>query len=295
MKKIIAIVILLILASLNLGCSSKETTGYYNFRTGSEGLSLKFLPYSPPSVIYDKDSVDFIVEISNKGAYDIRGGKLYLTGFDRNIINIYENYYVFGDIEGKSEYNDQGEKMIIDRYASTKISLPDGVEEHSTPIEAVACYEYQTIASFPVCIDSNPRVSQHDGCSVSDVSGSSQGGPVAVSNIDVEAGTGRMRFIITLRNVGGGDLIDYNSCPFGYSYNEINKIRSYDVEISGISLDCQPDSGSLKVDDSGQARIYCQADSLNPEQSAYLTPITVTLVYDYKNSASTNVEIRGDI
>jgi len=293
MKRLLTI-FLVFLVLLTWGCSRQTETGYTNFRSGSQGLSLRFLPYSPPSTIYDNDVVDFVIEIANKGAYDIRSGKLYITGFDRNIINIYENYFVFNAIEGKSEYNNQGEILIVDRYVGTRISLPGGVEEHNTPIEAIACYEYQTIASFPVCIDSDPRTSKHDGCSVSDVSPGTQGGPIAVSHVDVESGTGRMRLIITIRNVGSGDVIDFNACPFGYSYNEMDKIRSYDVDIQGIPLDCQPDSGSLKLDDLGQARIYCQANNL-PEDAAYITPVTVTLNYDYKNSASTSVKIRGDI
>ena len=294
MKKIIFLIIFLTLISFSFGCA-KKSTEYHNFRTGSEGLSLRFLPYSPPSTIYDGESVDFVIELFNKGAYEIRTGKLFLTGFDKNIINIYGDYLVFNNIEGKSEYNNQGERLIIDKYIQTKISLPEGVEEHSTPIEAVACYEYQTIASFPICIDANPRMGQHDGCSVGDISGSSQGGPIAVSHIDVESGTGKMRFIITLKNVGKGHLIDYNSCPFGYNYNKMNNIRSYDVDISGVSLECEPSSSSIKVDSTGQARIYCQANNLNENQAAYLTPITITLNYDYKDSTSTNVRIKGDI
>lgn len=295
MNKKILLVILLVIVSFSFGCSSNNSTGYTNFRTGSTGLSLRFLPYSPPLTIYDNENVDFIIEISNKGAHDINMGKLFLSGFDRNIINIYENYHPFESIEGKSEYNSQGEKLIVDRYAGTKISLPYGVEEHSSPIEAIACYEYQTIASFPICIDANPRVSKHDGCFASDVSGSSQGGPISVSHIDVESGTGKMRFVITLKNVGQGDLIDYNSCPFGYKYNEMNNIKSYSVDISGVTLECQPDNNNIKMDDMGQARIYCKAGNLNENQAAYLTPITIKLNYDYKDSTSTSVRIKGNI
>jgi len=293
MKKILNLLLLLSLL-FNLGCST-NSPNYVDFRTGSEGLSMRFLPYSPPSTIYNGDKVDFVLELSNKGAYDIRGGKLSLTGFDKNIIKMYNDEFTFEKVEGKGEYNYQGEKLIIDQLIGTKISLPEGVNQYNTPIEAIACYEYQTIASFPVCIDANPRVSKHDGCSVNDVSGSNQGGPIAVTHIDVEGGSGKMRHIITLKNVGGGELMNYNACPYEYAYNNNNNINNYEVSISGINLECQPGPSSLKMDDMGQARIYCKIDNLNENEAAYLTPITIKLNYDYKDSTSTNVRIKGNI
>ncbi|MCK5107358.1 MAG: hypothetical protein KAQ83_01405 [Nanoarchaeota archaeon] len=294
MKKLI---IILLLASILIvsGCSSGSNTQVSNFRTGTEGLSLSFLPYSPPPTVYSGDNVDVVIQLENKGAYDIRGGKLHLTGFDKNILGIYENYYVFDEILGKSEYSLEGEKKIIDKYTNVGVNLPDTVNSHTTPIEAIACYEYQTIASFPVCIDPNPRVNKHDGCSATDFSGNSQGGPIAVKNVQVESGLGRMRFIIDIENVGNGDLIDYNACPFGYKYNDINNINSYQVEIPGLNLNCEPDSRSLKINEAGQGRIYCQVENLNQEQSAYQSVMSITLDYDYKDSTSTSIQIRGDI
>jgi hypothetical protein len=166
---------------------------------------------------------------------------------------------------------------------------------HTTPIEAIACYEYQTIASFPVCIDPNPRSNEHDACSAIDITGNSQGGPVAVKKVAIESGLGRMRFIIDIKNVGMGKLIDYNSCPFGYKYNDMNNIRNYKVEIPGINLNCEPGSRSLKVNEQGTGRIYCQAENLNQDQSAYQSVMTITLDYDYKDDTSTSIHIRGDV
>lgn len=288
----------LLIASILIisGCSSGNSDrDYPNFRTGTEGLVLNFLPYSPPATAYSGDVMDIVIEIDNKGAYDVRSGKLYMSGFDKNILSIYENYLVFDEILGKSEYSLNGEKKIIDKYTNVRVTLPNNVDSHTTPIEAIACYEYQTIASFPVCIDSNPRVNKHDACSASSISGNSQGGPIAVKNIQIESGLGRMRFIIDIENVGNGELIDYNACPFGYKYNDVNNINSYQVEIPGINLNCEPDSRSLKINDAGEGRIYCQAENLNQEQSAYQSVMSITLDYDYKDSTSTSVQIRGDI
>jgi len=293
MKKIIFLIFLVCLLLLG-GCGPSEE-GYGSYRTGTDGLILKFLPNTPPPVTYAGDNIDILMEIANKGAYDIRGGKLYLMGFDRNIIGIYDNFFMFEGVDGKNEFNSDGDKLILDDASNTRIRLQEGVEKHNTQITAAACYEYQTTASFPICIDPNPKLSSHDACSPRDISGSSQGDPVAVIKVEVESGEGRIRLIITARNVGTGEVMDYDSCPFGYKYDEINNIRNYDVEIAGVSLQCEPDSRELKFGENQQAKIYCKAEGLDINQAAYTTPITITLDYDYKTSTSTSIEVREEI
>ena len=293
MKKLIFTIFLVCLLLLSSCGPSEEGVGLY--RTGKEGMSLKFLPNTPPSVTYDGDNIDILIELSNKGAYDVMGGKLYLMGFDRNIIGIYETFYMFEDIDGKNEFNMAGDKLIFEDATNTRIRLQEGVEKHNTQIKAVACYEYQTIASFPICIDPNPKLTSHDACSPSDISGSSQGAPVAVTKVEIESGEGRLRLIITAKNIGTGQVMDYNSCPFGYKYNEINNIRNYDVEISGLSLQCEPDSRELKFGENQEAKIYCKAEGLDINQAAYTTPVTITLDYDYSSSTSTFIEVRAEI
>jgi len=275
------------------GCGEQRSDSDY--RTGTEGLVLQFLPNAPPAIAYVGDNIDVAIYLSNKGAYDIRGGKLYLVGFDRNIINIHQDFFNFENIGGKTQWNLEGEKEIIDSITNVNLRLPSGVEKHNTQLEAIACYEYQTTASFPICIDPNPKINTHDACTVGSVSGLSQGGPIAVKSVSMEPAEGKLRILINIRNEGDGEVIDYNSCPYGYKYNEMNNIRSYDIDISGISLHCDPSPNELKLGEKKDANIYCTSSNLNSELPAYLTPITIKVNYDYKTSTTTQMEIRKEI
>jgi hypothetical protein len=290
--------LLLLLFLFSVGCNRGDPKfDNYDYHTGTQGLSLRFLPQTPPSTVYSGDEIEVLVEISNKGAYSIDGGSLYLTGFDKNIIQIPENFFSFDAIEGKDQYFREGGKIVLDRSGihNVDISLPNGVDRHNTRMEAIACYNYETTASIPICIDPNPRVDTHDACITNSVGSSGgQGGPVAVTNVQVESGYGKIRLVISFANVGKGSVMDYNECPFGYEYDALGNIDYYDIELSDVSLDCSPPANSLKLNN-GVAKLYCHADNLDTEQAAFTTPLNIIFGYDYKVSTSTSLDIRAEI
>ena len=299
MKKQLIMILLLLLISLSLGCTRGEPKRYdIDVHTGTQGLVLRFLPQTPPNIVYSGEGMDIQVEISNKGAYTTNG-LLYLTGFDKSIIEVGSNSITIDSISGKEEYMREGGKGII-AVSDISVGLPPGVDDYPTKIEAIACYNYKTMATIPICIDGNPRVDTHDSCKPTNVGGGSQGAPVAVSSVQVEPGYGKLRLVLTIKNVDNGIIInqDDGSCPFGYKYDVLGNIKENTFEAylgkdtGPIDLQCNPTS-NIKVTD-GSAKIYCQAN-VDTETAAYITPLTVNFEYGYKNSISTSLEIRKGI
>ena len=88
MKRIIAAMLIITLLAGCEDISSGDDTGGLasNYRTGTKALVMSFLPNSPPSKLFDTDQILIGLEIRNKGAATVNGGKIYLSGFDRNIV-----------------------------------------------------------------------------------------------------------------------------------------------------------------------------------------------------------------
>ena len=297
MKKQSVITLLLFLVLINLGCTMGEPRRQdVDIHTGTQGLVLRFLPQTPPEIAYGEEDIDIQIEVSNKGAYTTNG-LLYLTGFDKSIIEVGTNSVTIDSTPGKDEFLREGGKNVI-AIPNIRVGLPPGVDKYPTKIEAIACYTYKTMATIPICIDGNPRIDTHDSCKPTNVGGGSQGAPVAVSNVQVESGHGKLRLVLTINNVGNGIIInqDGSSCPFGYEYGVLGNIEGFEAylgkENGPIDLQCNPTS-NIKIA-GGSAKVYCQAN-VNSETAAYITPLTVNFDYGYKNAISTPIEIRRGI
>ena len=115
----ILIFLLLLFLALNSGCSGKKDTQKVieELRTGTDGISLNFLPNNPPSVVYaDQQKFDVVLEVNNRGAYPqvddpvTSLGKIYLGGYDSNILIVNPNFFDLKPIElqGKSMVNLKG-------------------------------------------------------------------------------------------------------------------------------------------------------------------------------------------
>lgn len=290
----------LILVILISGCKSlskvtgskdtKAKTSMQDIRTGTDGISVSFLPNNPPDTIHldstnDKNDITVVVQLDNKGAYPQPGvdtapsGKIYLSGYDKNII-------IFDDksLDGKNSL----ELNKLSLYGKSPINLNGGsdlatfkgklipyeelkVEKYEPILLATVCYNYVTIAGPTVCIDPDPysTTNQKKVCNVHDITLTGQGAPVAVVSISEEAFAKKTQFKITIKNVGNGDVIkttaqqsgisddprpanSVDKCdPYGSGTGTDNKITREDIDkvylaevsIGQQSLTCYPFSG----------------------------------------------------
>lgn len=313
MKKgmILGAAILLALMVLISGCggglaAKKEPTPGY--RTGSQGLVINFVPNFPRLTMYDTESYfDVLIDVKNKGSYGVGygGDSIYISGFDPTIITgvstagkqippltgitMYDSEGGFDNIEFKGEIYPLKMKNI-DRYPAT--------------ILATACYGYQTSASKNVCVDPDPFSisSERKVCTAATVPFGSQGAPISVTAVEVEPTPSITRFKIKISNVGGGTVFmpggDYlmKCSPYnseGLLYSEIDKVRISSVEVAGRSITptCKPvdNEGNARLVN-GQGTVFCELGGLG-SGPAYSTPMTVTLDYGYRTTATRQVTI----
>ncbi|MBD3354628.1 hypothetical protein GF361_01425 [Candidatus Woesearchaeota archaeon] len=306
MKKIH--LILFVLALLVI-CGCRRQTGTdaeqefsKDIYKGTKGLEMRFIKDMPMSKIYDTSDLTVLLELENKGTYDLSGTncRLYLSGFDDKIIRGLDKTKICSSfLEGKSPLNPEG-GYSTQQFSTDIIDLPDYLDSLNQRLLLTACYEYQTKASPVVCIDPNLyEIGPIErGCTVKDVStAGGQGAPVAVSGVNVEmVGKDKVAFDIKISNVGGGTVIGpgasvFTDCPYQVDPKDYNIVR-YGVDMSGgTKIRCTPEiEGSEKtrfVNNKGT--IYCTFDISG--DSAYTTPLRITLYYNYMDSISKDIEI----
>ncbi len=299
MTGVVSVKNLLLLAVIGLlfsGCTSfgrgNTRTTQYNFHTGTQGMVLSFLPGSPPDRLYEGDPLSVIVEYSNKGAYPVSGGMLYVSGYDRAYIPLIPDQQPF-NAEGKSVYNPDGLMSFTAEFQAGAVAAPPSTDIFPQTFKVTACYNYRTEASADVCIDPDPlRIQPEDKvCVVHDSSLSSQGAPVAVTRIEQDAARGRVQFKIAISNVGGGTVIDSGAlaqCNSELRRDEVDKVR-ISAELSGRTLECNPSEVRII---NGQGLAFCSLMLTDYEsQEAYQTTLNVYLDYGYRNSISRKLNI----
>jgi hypothetical protein len=311
MKKInltkTTIIFLIILGiTLLTGCDGTKTTSLGEYKTGTQGLELQFTQNAPPSTMYAEDgSFPIIIEIKNKGVYPGQGdgelnADLYYIGFDNQIISLVDEKIVFKEEEAKTRYNPEGGIFIVNSKAEISQDLfkQARIDTYNANIAAMLCYPYKTYASVDVCLDPNPnRASQSNTCRPGNVNTESQGAPIAVSNVESIAQKGKARFIITINNVGGGEVIrksEINRC----NDIELNRVDFDKVTISnailsnGMPLDCTP-SGDISLIN-GKANIVCVADGLDESIPAFNSILQLELEYGYRKTIRKTILIQGE-
>ncbi|MBW3016506.1 hypothetical protein KY309_02760 [Candidatus Woesearchaeota archaeon] len=303
--------VLLLFLAVVVACApvQKEAAEPVDFRYGTEGLYMSFVPNLPPPRLLDSEPFNVMLMVENRGTTNVgRGdGDIFLSGFDPRIITMSADRQPVPDLEGRGPFIPKGGFNTVS-FSGTIAKLSSyRIDKYQPTILATACYRYETVASAQVCIDPNPfaPASAPKVCTPGTVSLGSQGAPIAVTSVEVEPSPTKTRFRIHLQNVGGGDVFlpdsEYLSkcSPYsdpGLGFNEVDFVRVDEVMIAGTSLkaSCKPlDSrGSLRLT-GGSASLFCEFDVASMRaQSAYLSPLNVILKYGYRQSIYMPVEIR---
>lgn len=321
------------------GCTKKEKDET-DFVRGPDGLVMNFIANAPQDkyVISDVDEpISIAIDVWNKGThprnYDVSGdadtdlfkalGRISISGFDKGIIGM-ENAKDYKDFKESGVYlppasplnprgglytaefngNIKANKVIVDKYEST--------------ILVTACYPYSTIATPTVCIDPQPfEARQEKVCNIGSQTLKPQGAPIAITKIDQEASRGKIRFKITIENVGKGDVIWENDVdklsslmdkcsPAGGTASGIldrkdfDKVRLDEVKIGEVDLlktgKCTPFAeGTTNIIRlfEGSGFVVCTLDGLDKgPESAYTTPIAIKASYAYRSTISKPISIR---
>ncbi|MBT4445704.1 hypothetical protein HOA92_01895 [archaeon] len=266
-------------------------------QSGTRGIEIDFVSSYPPATLYDVGDMVMLLEVENKGAYDVGGADCYLqvTGFDSNIIRGIDYVQSCGPVDGKNVYNLDGGWNQVE-YSSSSITLPDDTLEYSPNLNLVWCYEYQTIANPSICVDPlfYQITSEQKACSPQDVGmGGGQGGPVSVTYTGVDMIGDTAVFEISVQNSGGGRVLspyaDISNCGESVlDYEDLDRV-GYTIEMTGGSMiECTPSNGLLRLSND-VGKIVCSF-RING-QSAYETPLQITLDYNYIESTQQGIQI----
>lgn len=267
-------------------------------QTGTEGVRAEFITNYPPSILYDQNELIAIVDLKNRGNYDLEPYDCFVqvTGFDPNIItggfniprSCAENLEV---LEGKNIYNIEGDFNQIE-FRSPRVTLPPGVFEYSPNLNLVTCYHYHTLANPLVCVDPlfYQITSEQKSCLPQNVGmGGGQGAPVGISYVGVDmvgggsSGASKAVFEINVVNQGGGRVLspysDLRNCGgASLDYTDLDKV-AYSVQLSGGSLiDCKPRDGFVRLNNNN-GKIVCSFNIHGT--SSFETPLMIDLDYNY--------------
>ena len=309
-KRGILVLTLLILTFILTSCSGTPggekpidtAAALQQVKTGTQGLEVSFVPNYPPATLYDQNELIALVDIKNKGNYDLQLQDCFIqaTGFDRNIIRggfdqIRSCAEGLNVLEGKNVYNLDGSVNQLE-FNSPNIVLPLGIPDYDPTINFLTCYNYKTKATPQVCIDpllyqvsaQQKTCDYRSGVNV----GGGQGGPVGVSSVRVDMVGSRAIFDISVSNLGSGSVLspyaDIQSCgDANLNRQDFDKI-GYSVKLSDSIGNCNPRDGIVRLSN-GQGKIICSFDI--PGTTAYKTPLLIDLDYGYIQSYSKAVKI----
>lgn len=290
-----------------IGCQTEQDVNVdeTNYRTGTQGVVMYFLPNAPPDKVYDGDSMEVMVELENRGAYpesDIFRGKLEISGFDPNAIRGQweRGNDIPSTLRGRSrDYPDGGYEVMtyLDNHG---VKVPFGGPEYEATILVTSCYEYKTLADPVVCIDPEPYkvIEEEKVCHFDDpISvGGGQGAPVAITRIEERVSSDHIIFDIYIANVGDGKVIDWSSyeyCPFELELKDVNRVRLNARLPFDSNPQCTPSgSGSepIRLREGGTGFVTCKFRK--PETgSAFKSPLHIELDYVYSSSIEERVDI----
>ena len=313
MKKSVSKVLLVILLTsilLLVSCKPKPGAGetpldtvaaLQQVKTGTLGVELQLIQDSPPAILYDQSDLIALVEVKNKGSYDLKAQDCFIqvTGFDRNIIS--GSFFgprscaeSVGVLEGKDLYNTEGSSNVLEFESS--INLPLNVPDYNPTLNFLSCYHYHTIANPSVCVDPlfYQVSAEQKTCQPKDVPmGGGQGGPVGITYVGVDMVGTRAIFEINVKNLGTGRVLspfaNINNCgQSSIEYQDLDRVQ-YNVEMTGGGkVNCKPQDGFVRLSN-GQGKVICTFDI--PGSSAFETPLSIDLDYSYMDSFQKSVRI----
>lgn len=273
--------------------------------TGTQGLSASFIASTPPGQVLEGGQFDLMLELQNKGAYDI-DDLVFSIGTNEEYISLREDQSsAFTQIKGKSLENPNGDKVLLNlKGVAGRVSSMNPI---STPVSLTFCYSYQTSANPMVCMDTdlaNQR-SIKKACSLSSQSsvstGGGQGAPVTITRVE----TGMLghddpdrlipHFKIFLSNAGGGQVIDaadIESYCGGTPKKDVFNIINVKVRLQDKYLVCSKDVLTLKSADTTENYVECELpEGISRQIPPYTAPLSVTLDYGYAFTITRSISV----
>jgi len=286
------------------GCSSYGGGSLFNAHTGSEALRVSFMDNAPPETVYSNTAFMVGILLENYGAYGIDGGTL-VVGTDN-----FESGSMLKSISDKVTFTIQGREDTRTFVGGRDVKFftmkaPDiGSEnEQEANINIKTCYKYTTTAQTSVCIDPSmySAGTVKSACTFKNqIRLSSQGAPVVVNEVDIAKifeSESKMKFTFTIHisNEGSGFVVNpsqtSNFCSSSGSLSSSAFGRAIVSATLGFEpLDCSP-RNYADLSQNDEDFVTCTSQSMNVNDSAYVTSLKINVTYGYVNTDSTTIRI----
>jgi hypothetical protein len=307
-KNVLAVLVLFLIVIS--GCQ-KNPEMNQNVYKGTNGLVVEVLKNSPPTEVYEEESFKIVARLINKGAYPITNG-IFLLTLEKDFIDLQGSEINQFGLDGKNAFNAWNDE-VIKSYDLTAKRLDSLSEKHESIMLLTACYDYETLASFDICIDTNPynkKSTSDPVCQVKQLTSAGQGSPVVVTiveqDISEETNYVRPMFDIYIENKGKGDVtapgsqgLICSSSPINEEKKDIyNMIDLKEVEFSNLKkssgqIKCTPQLMKLE-NNKATARCTVNSGLISKNNPSYQTALKITLKYSYTETQTVYVDIKND-
>lgn len=285
-KTLLLIVILSVFLNGCVGVIQTDPSNQDNWRTGTQGVVMNFVPNNPPSEVVSSSDVLVYVELANKGATDATELKFHLTGFDDSILDQFDSEKHHENLPGKTKFNPEGSQEHILKWSSRILmgSLAE-IDSFKQAFVVTACYRYKTEAYPQICVD--PTQFDVIGPSECDYSvkdlGASQGAPIVVTKVEKKMSTDKIFLEIEFQNKGSGNPYVKGSC-LRLEYDQIDKINIVDEKVGSgrYIFNCNPSTVRL-VNNRGFT--ICETiDGFNMPDTLSEIQVPIKISYYYRDS-----------
>lgn len=283
------------------GCSgfqkgSGQNIESYDFRSGSDGISMAFAEGMPPNQLYIGTDFSTGLKLKNMGAFDVdKQATLKVTMPDMTAFQFVEGNEQPIVLMGKSLYVKEGEENIfifpMKALCFPGYNGPDDfiLKNYSRKMKATLCYYYETTANSDICIDTlHYKRQPHEKveCSMKDAALSGgQGGPVGVTRISPQIipQSGEevvVQLSISFSKLKGADhkIFDPDrECGDLEGQNDVD----ISVDMGGQALSCEPSVIKLKEKD--KVGTVCTR-RIPAAMGAFSSPVTVNMRYHVQQS-----------
>ncbi|MCC7574691.1 hypothetical protein KO361_03815 [Candidatus Woesearchaeota archaeon] len=198
-KKQTTKIILLVLTLITIqGCATNHQIP--DTYRGTQGIELSFMNNAPPNTVQENSFTNIMIEIWNKGAYNIPENELLLSlkyddiYFKEDLTDEYlftsqnPEGLLKNELAGKSQEWPAGERLLLPLTRLNVLQILGTRETPTTNIELVACYPYKTFLTQTICLDTDIYgVDKNPICRNRETYiHSNQGAPIAITKIEVD-------------------------------------------------------------------------------------------------------------
>ena len=304
-KYLTLIVLGMVFLFLIAGCDGEEPSYLTSpFIGGTKGLIVEFEEMgffneeTNMEEIFEGEAFPIEVVVKNKGEVAIEEDDATVTLMGINLddfTGIVSNGVLSNtaEIEGISEYNEEGGEIILDFTSGdedAKYTLDVVGMSYDISVFASVVYEYKTYGAVPrVCFSgdlTDTSVCEVDG--IKDVFSSAA--PIQVNSVEEKrAGSGKILLEFEIENVGSGKVTK-PKVAFDSRYNQL----SYEISDSS-NWECRSSgrTNEARLDEDGKATIVCRwVGTPLTKDDMYTKEVDLTLNYKYKELIQKDLRVK---